>query len=829
MARAEKYRIQFISLDNHNCTLEFHFEGFTGAYTNLVAGPRPFVLQEFNSDEDLFKPIRPQLATMDILASSSGVTMDDFLVDKDSDVLVIFRYGNDSAAYWYGFLDQSDFTETWIDTNHVLTLRATEGLGQLQNFNITNNGAEITAKTTPLDFLKYATQKSALGWTKHYIFNNLFHQSMTDSLNYSPLDQCKIDPKTFQIQSTEYEDCYTVINKVNRAFNQTMFQYNSNWWLMRQEELYIPATDNLRGYEQSGATRTAIQRRYDIEVGVNEDVKPISPEMLRFIKRKTKKDEVELDYQKFPEIINNETFARGNLIGTTSTLKQYYVNNWLYQQGNEDNLDSGSTPSSGTVTRNEIYDSITGPLIANYIRIPTTTGSPPADYFRWIASEPVYVYGNDKINIQFDHKYLLPFIPSNVLITSRGFNVYIASIFLQAIGGNYFLKENGVWELESTISTKNRYITANLALNPTFVLDWNTYSVESDPVPVNGNLYVFLVADPLCDAVSQDSMFRNFQFNYSTRFNTLEAEPLSGIKTYFEKNGDLLQILEQDIYLCDGFSKLYRGSLFESDGATLTDSDWYRYRYNTEGFSFMKQNNIAYWENNRYNRNKIDANFYGIMHNIGQSPYPDRIGLHNTIRFVDDDPDRVYAILNLKEIDFAAGTWSATLLEVWDEAKDGLDVEEKTFDADVTTGTYNTPQYVPWTGVTLADFTIAGGYQITYNGIISLNVPIVISLAGNINTTSPAPPPPVSTTFTVKKNSTVLKTQTYPVSTNPQAFTFNLSPAGNVNIDPGDVFTIEVSNNITQIQYTSGGFTIDYTYPGTLTYDPYTEKYIYNS
>jgi hypothetical protein len=168
------------------------------------------------------------------------------------------------------------------------------------------------------------------------------------------------------------------------------------------------------------------------------------------------------------------------------------------------------------------------------------------------------------------------------------------------------------------------------------------------------------------------------------------------------------------------------------------------------------------------------------------------------------------------------------LLEVWDDDKDGQDLDNKTFDADVTTGTYNNPVNVPWTVVTAADFTIVGGYQITYNGIVSITEPIVISLAGNIKTTSPAPLPPVTTTFTVKKNATTIKTQTYPVSANPQAFTFNLSPSGSITIDPGDVFTVTVSNNITQIEYTSGAFTIDYQYPGTLTYDPFTEKYIYN-
>lgn len=821
MARQEKYRIDFKTRDGYDARIQFLYEGYTGSITNLVGGNRPFVLQEFNTDESLWKPVRPQLATMEIVANSSGVTMDNFIVDKDSDVLVIFSYNNVNQAYWYGFLQQADYSETWIDTNHILTLTATEGLGQLSNFPISNNGAEITARTTPLEFIQYATQKSVLGWTKYNIFNNLFHNGMTDSLTYTSLDQCKIEPKTFQIQSTEYEDSYTVLNKINSAFNQTLFQYGGNWWIMRQEELYIPTTDNLRGYQMNLGTKSSIQTRYDINVGINEDVKPITPEMLRFLKRKTKKDEIDFDFDKIPEIVTNGTFSRGNLIGTTSTLKQYYVDSWSYKQGDGLDLQNGSTPSSGTVTRNEIYESATGPLIANFVRIPTTTGSPVNDYFRWIASQPTYVFANDKIQVQFDHKYLIQTTPPGL---SRAGMVFIGCVYLQGAANNYYLKEDGEWELLSTILPQERFIKANyLTAGTNYPENWNTYSVDSDPIPDNGNIYVYLLADPAYDTTNQDSMFRNFQFGYATRFNTLSAEPLTGVKTYFEKTGDLLNTSTNEIYLQDGFSKYYRGTLFQSDGETITDADWYRYRFNTEGFSFRKQNNIAIWENNRYNRNKIDANFYGLTYSSGT-----RIGLRNTIKFVDDDPNKVYAILNLREIDFASATWSATLLEVWDEDKDGLDLEDKTFTANVTTGTYNTPSYVPWTVSSAADFTIVGGYQITYNGIISLNVPITISLAGNINTTSPTPPPPVTVTFQVKQNSTVIKTQTYPVSANPQAFTFNLSPSGNITINPNDVFTITVSSNITQIQYTSGIFNIDYQYPGTLTYDPFTEKYIYN-
>jgi len=150
MAYAEKYRIDFKSLDGYDCRVGFWFDGYGGSVNALRGGPRPFVLKEFNTDEDLFKPIRPQLAEIEIVANSSGVSIDDFLSDNDTDIYVTFAYNNVSVGYWRGYLLQDDFQEVWQDSNHIIMLRATEGLGYMKNFPISNGGAEITAKTTPL-------------------------------------------------------------------------------------------------------------------------------------------------------------------------------------------------------------------------------------------------------------------------------------------------------------------------------------------------------------------------------------------------------------------------------------------------------------------------------------------------------------------------------------------------------------------------------------------------------------------------------------------------------------------------------------------------------
>ena len=790
MAFQEKYRIDFKSLDGYDCRVGFWYDGYTGSVNSIRGGARPFVLKEFNTDEDLFKPIRPQLAEIEILASAIGVSIDDFLADNDTDIYVTFAYNNTSIGYWRGYLLQDEFQEVWQDTNHTIMLRAMEGLGYMKNFPISNGGSEITAKTTPLDFLQYATSTAAQGWTKFTIFNNLFHDAMTDSLTYTSLDQCKLDPKTFQIESTQYEDSYKVTEEINRAFNQTLFMYNDTWHILRLEELYVPKTDNLRGFTSNLGTRTAVQKRFDVSVGVNEEVKPVSPDMLRYIKRRTKIDNVLFNYEQISEIIPNGTFARGSLTGSGSTYKQYNVDQWT---------------ATTTLQRQETYTGTNGRLVDNYVFMAVVSGTDNG----MSPTTSTYVFAGDKIEFSINYQYLIDNTPGTT------YDLKIAQIKLVGASADYYLDSEGVWDVTN-------FITAPVGGSGGIdITVWNTINVTSNPLPDNGYIVLSLYGDNATYITNQEVRYKGLEFNIIENFNGDTATNIKGIKSTYTKSVNVKVTSDNELFIQDGFSYNYKGTIYQSDGTTITDADWYRYRYPAETFSFRRQNLTAYWENNRFNRNKIDATFYGLTFNGG-----DRIGLINTIIFEDDDPNKIYAILNMKEIDFAAGIWTATLLEVWDDDKDGGGLVAKSLELDATTGTYNNPTYIPWTSVSLADFTLTGGNLITYTGSISLSVPIVVSLGGNINTTTSTP---ITTTFRVLQNGTAIKTINYPVLVNPQAFTFNLSPSGNITINPGDTFQVSVSNNITQLNITSGQFNIDYTAPGTLTYDTYSEQFIYNT
>lgn len=805
MARAEKYRIDFKTLDGHDARVQFLYEGYSGAITNLTGGIRPFVLREFNTDEDLFKPIRPQLAEIEILASASGVTIDSFLADQDTDILVIFSYINVNQAYWYGYLLQDDFQETWQDTNHYITVTASEGFGYLKNIQLNNSGNEITGSATPLAFLEYAMQNTVQSFATHSIINNLYNDVMSDGTSTSPLDQCKINAKTFQTQDQFYNDSYNVIEKINRAFNQTIFMYKGNWWIVRLEDLFISFNDNLRGYTSNIGSRTAINTRYDIEVGVNSEVKPISPDMIRFIRRRTKKDTIQFDYIQFNEIVCNQSFSRGAIVTDTSSLKTYNVSQWNYYAGTV--INSPTTPTSGALLRNETFDA-NGNLEDNYVSIPQDSSE-----YRYMKSCAIPVLAGEKFTMSIDHRYKLD-------PPGGAYNDVWGAILLVGDTNNYTVDERGEWFQSNASFTLNFKQFSNYydGTDVPKSTDWMTNTIETDVIPEDGNVYLIFWMTSFNYTSGQEKWFKDLRFDLFTRFAGMNTRGITGVQSIYTKSDDLKNNFQDSIYVSDGVSRVYKGSLFETDGLTLLNPDWYRYRYNTESFSFRRQNATAHWEHNRFNRNKIDANFYGLAFNTNQP-----IGLINTIKFVDDDPNKVYAILNLKEIDFASGTWSATLEEIYNAGEDAGENVTEYFEAEVIPGTYSSTNYVPLTITEPADVTINGSYVLTYTGVDTVTVTVEATVGGYVNYVYSTP---TTVYLYLRKNGANIATYTINVNNLPEGFNAYFNEPG-VSLSTNDTLDLYIDSNILEIQLSLGYINFNYTKSTALTYDSYQDKYLY--
>jgi hypothetical protein len=803
LAKAEKYRYSFKSQEGQTCVVRFDFEGFTGSSTTLVASARPFVLKEFNTDDEIFKPLRPQMAEMSFIASASGVSIDNFLMDNDDDIIVYFDFGT-WTNYWSGYMLQDDFQESWINTNHIITLRATEGIGQLKDVELTESGDELNGRYTPLELIQYAMAQTVQNFSDYKVFSNLFHSSMTDTSTNTGIDQCYVDAKTFQVNPSEYDDSYLALEKINKSWNQTLYMYKGKWVIFRQEELYVPYSENIRGYRQNGASRTDASQRFDALVGINQTIKPITPEMLRFIQRRTKSDTIQFNFDQFDEIICNGSFSRGDLVSSTSTLKTYELDQWNWYQGA---INSTTIPTTGSFGRKESY-AVGGKLDDQYAFLTQDSATT-----RFLKSCGTEVLQNEKIDVSVETKYKTTFAGVG--------NIDTLVIMLYGVTNNYTLDGDGRW-YQSNASWTTNLKTIQIYYNGTpgiLPQEYNTIQVTSEAIPEDGILYINLYNPNVPFVSSQERYFKSLQLTLSTTFNGIDVNTIQAVQSIFTKDDILKPKFFDEIYLDDGLSKLYKGSLYEDDQQTLTDADWHRYRYSSESNGFRKQNDIAHWSHNRINRNKIDANFYGLTWSSGTEP----IGLINTVRFTDDDPNRIYTIANLKEIDFSSSTWSATLVEVFDMDNDATGSPvARTLSLDANVGRVIT--FVKWDIISLADFTADSGLsKFTFAGSTSITTTITCNLQGYTITTTSTP---ITVDIYLKRNSTILNTQTFTVTSNPTSFNVTLTTSS-VAIAPGDQIYVEMDSDITETQITGGILQATYNVTSAVSYDPYEDKYIY--
>lgn len=802
---AEKYRIEFKSRENHDCVVRFDFAGYSGASTTLIGADRPFLLGEFNTDENWFKPTRPLEATINILTNVSGVSMEDFLVDDDTGITVYFDFGV-WGNYWIGWVLQDNFQEVWQDTYHVLTIKASDGIGKLADIPLTDNsGNELIGTFTPYQFIQYAMYKTPQTFINSRIINNLFNTSMTSGANYMPLDQCYIDAKTFQKQVDDYDDSLTTLNKINTAFNQTVFFYKNRWHIVRLEELYASTLTNLSGFTNSLAGRTSFSKRFDAEVSSTSPIKQISADMLRYIVRKTKTDTISFTYEQFNEVLCNESFSRGALTSTSPTLIQYQLDQWLREFGS---IGSPTNASTG-FGKNQEYDA-NGQLSDNYAYVDSQLSS-----LCWLRSCSVNVLRNEKIKLTFDHKYQVGFSGTAVQP--------VAIVMLYGVTNNYTLDDDGSWNLSNASWTTNIkqlqiFYNGTTGLIPT---DYQTLDIDAAPLPEDGYINLLLLAPDSSLAGTNSKRFNNLKFDVINPFNGYNNKSITGIKSIYTKSIDVRNNFEDEIFADDAFSRIYKGTILKTDQITPTTKTWFRQRFNSESFGFRRQNDTAHWEHNRFNRNKIDCNFFGLTWDDGGTTEP--IGLINTIVFPTDDPAKVYGILNLKEIDFSNSTWNATLIEIFDEDKDqdGGTIT-KYLDVNATTGTFNALVYAKLTIVTPADFTLNSNLdQLTYNGLASITIPITAILNGFINSNTSSP-----VSITLRKNTTIIATATITVPSNPFPFSANLNVAS-VTIAPGDLLFIQYSANITQILINGGGIDLNYPVTTPFTYNNYQDKFIY--
>jgi hypothetical protein len=637
MPYAVKYQYSFNTIQGDECIVYLFFKDYSGPITYLNPGARPFILREYNTDTDLFKPIRGFQAELEILADN--VALDDFLSGEDDGVQVQLWFNG--YQFWVGWLMQDDFQEDWIDVNHLITLRATDGLGQLaEDPRIVIDGLAPIDEFLG-DSIAATPIPSIVGAT--YI-NTLFYDGMLDrgDGNYHPLNQAYIDGKTFEGDNNQ-----VMVEKINKAWGQCLYQYGARWWFARQEEFFH--SGNVKGVVRGLLGNTNVDKSFDVNVGVGEDVKPIMPLMLRTIRRPFKATKVTYKIEYPTELFCNQSFLNGSL--RPPTLNTYTVDCWTLQKG------TLGTPVAGTATwyRKEEKD-LDGNITDNYVSIEK------ASVTHWIRSQAIVLNAQDSLKFSFDFKIQGgPTGSQNIIVAIVQFEPYAGS-------SKYTLNTDGEW-----IQTNSSYASNVNGINMSWssaedTKQWKNIEIKTKGVPADGRLYFIFY---------QTFLLNVFGSYTAVSFKSLEVEirestMLPGVVGDFDRYtiaDTVRNNYEEQIHLDDANNRSHKGALFFNNN--LTGDNWYRDRYPAERFTFKRHKAIAHMILNRRYRSRLEVSMLGISWVDASVVKP--IGLMNRFVFVDDAPTKKFMIANLSEMDFMNATWRATLVEVYDSAVDSED------------------------------------------------------------------------------------------------------------------------------------------------------------
>ena len=651
-----KYYTSWVNAQGNECRLDFNFASYSGSSTSLNSGIKAFVLKEFNSDNDFFKPIRPQQAEFEILADV--VTLESFLFNQDNEVSIQFYWNG--SLYWRGWLIQDDFEESWVDSAHFITLRATE---QLSGLNIITPNLP-NGFTTPLEFYLNAIANTSINNTFNFglnVINNLFYETMVNKSTDDTatcLDQMYISNSTFQRTLSTTDDYQSILEKLNNSFNQTIFQYKGSAYLIRMSE-FLTYPNDLPGIEYQPFNVVApvlpTTEDYKAYIGIDEEIKPVMPEMLRQVVRPYKKFQIDYKYEFPTEIIPNSSFKRGAYITQVLDSKIYDVDYWQRAYGSRESP-TIITPSP---KREEFYDT-DGNLLDNRVQIVYSSGQ--ANTFGF--SEQIYIEKNEKIKIK------ISFAESEFTASTKKVMqvLFIAKNATVPFGfQRWGMDASGNWVVSPTYSWDDPaipFISVTLPkVNPDLSNEYVTFEVTSQPIYAAGLIKIILYSDNPASNLTR--YHKDFTLEIIPRYNGLYNNKIIGDYDRYTKSEDIKQNLQLQCFIDDSDSSYTRGAI-RSPLQSLTGDNWFRMQYTSERFTFKRQKAIAHWLLNRRYRQLISGNFYGISWNSSEKP----IGLMNRFIFSDDAPDKQFMIVNLQEIDFVSCLWKATLIETYDSTLD---------------------------------------------------------------------------------------------------------------------------------------------------------------
>ncbi len=644
-------------------------------YVDLVGIAPALELETFNVNEDKFNPIIGQRATIRF-KSTDTVNFSTFARGEDYRFFV--RASTGSTILFNGWVAMEDNQQAFLPAGQTVTLTATDNLGALKDIELSDfDGERPSGRYRLIEIIAWCLRKtegpypgegSSL-YSGIKVADNMFEFNHHSTVDNCPLNQTYVDIRTFEKNSSELEDCDTVLTKILFSRGLRLCQYNDYWYILRIDE-YKNSAFVIHNYGLGGnyISRT-LGATLDKEIDSNV-ITFIEAQTLQRIQRPYKSARCYVEYEFLAP--KNIDFLHGAVDDDVLPLKTFVIDDWTLLAG------FGSL-SEAPVVEARIWRRYNTAGYENE-RYAVLTPQSSTDQRNYILSSPIDICELDKFIFSFD------FSADSDNAVNGPATMLIAGIRLRGDDGSYWiLGDNSAgsgtpqipeWKLSNVDHSVNAdyyawYFSASSGSED--YTQWQTYEIASPPAPTTGVVEIFFFAAGQLGGTSIDDFairYNNLSFEYIPLING-SYEAFQGAEFKMHTDDLYTKKIDEKFWLFDAPCKSFKGAMmYEDSGDYFNTSAWVDFAMEQYaipdlldfGYEHTHWMCNAMWNQGRLETWILNSYFYGLdVANGYASPIhkysmPAQLSPLNRMNFL---------ILSMRQ-NWHDCTWQATIAEIND-------------------------------------------------------------------------------------------------------------------------------------------------------------------
>ena len=536
---------------------------------SLDMAESPVLSEVIDTDEDKFTPIRSRQVKLQ-LHTSNDIDIMTFTSGGDNDFYCEIAVGAEANVVFNGWLSVEDINQEFQPHPNMLVLTVTDGLGFLKDEPLTDlNGDIFTGENKIIDYLTACLAKT--GRSLQLIAEMNIREKdagLTDAGHF--YNYCYLHSGTFESAPNEFDDCYTVLEKILGESCELSLQKNK-WYIKRIDEFDVQ--DNKQCLFNADGTIQGFltDARYEKNIGADNSQYTLAFMNDDAVISRTRplKSVSHLFNYVTGNYPCNSDFINGDFLGVPDpdepTWKTYELDCWELMTDSP----LGLQDNEAFISRK--FDDL-NTEIERYAEI-TCSQSYSSDWM-WLESTAIPVDQSNKMTFGFDWRL------SNDL--DIGGVTLLVGVRLEGSDGNtYWLRGSGFWDENPSIGLwlESPLETAELDQwkSYSYLLD-GTSSPANEPhgFPVDGDLYFMIVWANRADYVGTSLNIQHFQFNHTVKIQGSLIDNYTGQQHLSEQSGNYMGKREKEVFISDSPARVIKGSLLKLVGGKYvrTEGFW---------------------------------------------------------------------------------------------------------------------------------------------------------------------------------------------------------------------------------------------------------------